>query len=206
MSGLIELEDMLRAFGGHAADVDTAAAEALCPSLRRSLELCERMYSPDELRSARVAVVNSGQWVHWGNIRHTLAAPTGLCERLAAPTLTRHVEFSDTDGEVLVEELWPGAADTLLADPVATRWLFTLISTSLRHPVVMRDRFGNAKPVHTIRGWAEQYERDPRGTEIAARRTLSLRGGVRSVQLIDAAVATLGVLAADRCSITVRGA
>lgn len=205
MNGLSGLEDVLRAFGGHAADVDTAAAEALCPSLRRSLERCERMYSPDELRSARVAVVNGGRWVHWGNIRHTLAAPTGLCGRSAAPTLTGHDEFSDTDGEVLVETLWPGAADILLADPVAARWLFVLVSASLRHPAEMLDGFDDARPAHTIREWVEQYERDPHGTAVAARRALTFRGGVRNARLMDAAVATLGVLAADRCSIAMRG-
>lgn len=205
MSGFSELEDVLHAFGGHAVDISVAGAEALLPSLRSSLRLCGRMYSPDELRSARVAVVDGGRWVHWGNIRHTLAAPTGLCGRLAAPTLTRHVEFSDAGGEVLVEKLWPGAADILLADPVAARWLFELVSASLRHPVVMRDRYDDARPVHTIRGWVKQYERDPCGTEILARRTLTFRGGVRNAQLVDSAVATLGVLAADCCSITVRG-
>ena len=205
MSGFSELEDVLHAFGGHAADIDAAGAEALLPSLRSSLRLCGRMYSPDELRSARVAVVNGGRWVHWGNIQHTLAAPTGLCGRLAAPTLTRHVEFSDTGEEVLVEKLWPGAADILLADPVAARWLFELVSASLRHPVVTRDRSDDTWPAHTIRGWVEQCGRDPRGTEISARRTLTFRGGCRNAQLVDAAVATLGALAADRCSTTVRG-
>ena len=205
MSGFSELEDVLRAFGGHAADVDMAAAEALCPSLRSSLALCGRMYSPDELRSARMAVVDGGRWVHWGNIRYTLAAPTGLCGRLAAPTLTRHVEFSDGGGEVLVEKLWPGAADTLLADPVGARWLFELVSSSLRHPVMMRDGYKDVRSGHAIRWWAEQYKRDPRGTEIAARRTLTFRGGVRNAGLVDAAAATLGVLAADCCSVTVTG-